>query len=242
MSLTTTFAGVSGAGGGGSSLLTGLLHFYRAEEATGQTRLDSVAASPLNLPSVNGVARGTGKIDFCCVFDSSLEQRLEAAAVASVQPTGSFQLFGWFKTATGGSLRLGRYDQFSGDNRSYLLRADSIPRFFASGDGTNDTMTQAFDIVNGLTAGTWYAIRGWYDDAAQEVGVQIDLNAPVTQPHAFGVFAGTAPFMAGGEVGQSYSDGSLDEFGMASRVWTDAEWAWFVNSGAGRAYPWAGGP
>ncbi len=237
MSLPLLHAGSGAAGPPPSSLLTGLSSFW-AMDTTGW--LDAVGGRTLT--PHNGVTLETGKVGNAAGFASASEQFLSRAADAGLEPAGSFTLAAWFRKSSGESVRVGRWDQFTSDNRSFLLRLDGITRFFISGDGTNLTMSQAFDDTNLPDADTWYAVRGWYDADLQTANVQLDGHTIVSQPHTFGTFAGTSEFLVGCETGQSFSGGMADEVGYWTRVLTDAEWAWYRNSGAGRAYPWAGGP
>lgn len=227
-----------------SSLLTGLVSYWKLDEASG-ARADS--AGPNNLTSNNGVGQTTGKLGNAAAFAAASNTYLSIsnASQSGLGFTGSFTLSCWFNPTSlaSGSCGLISKGASVGSEGGYGLimidSANDIVRFVVS-DGTNNRVAQ-FTFSGSVSFSAWHHVLAWYDAAANSLNVQVDGGSVVTTTPT-----GSAPITNAVEfrVGR-YStinndwDGGIDDVACWSRTLTSAERSALYNGGAGLAYPFS---
>ncbi len=217
-----------------SSLLTGLASFWTLNTTEW---LDEVGSR--TLADHNGVTVAAGKIGNAAVFDG-VNQYLSVASSSGLQILTEFTIACWVKlnSLTGGHQKFVSKDDGVGD-RDYMLRvvdADVRWDLLGPSGGSGSVVIPA-----GVPDTGWHFYCAWYK--AGEVGLQFDNGTPVTNSPTGTPNATNQPF----ELGRwgadvHYLAGSIDELGVWQRALTALERAWLYQSGAGRAFPWAGGP
>lgn len=131
-------------------------------------------------------------------------------------------------------------------NREYRLQyefaADDL-EWGVSGNGTSFTLVDAG--LSSTVASTWYFVRCWHDAGTNVIGIQVNLQTPVTTAHSTGSTDGTAGFLIGGDdsgTPTDFMDGRICEVGFWKRLLTTQEHHWLYNNGLGRTYPFDGRP
>lgn len=226
---------------GPSSLLTGLISYWKLEEASG-TRVDSVVTSGNDLTDNNTVTQASGKVGNAAQFTAANSESLSRASNALLQ-TGDidFTLPAWVYLDAKAARRpiLSKWD--TANNREYILQYDSTPDRFSvqvSSNGSATTTLNANTLGSPSTA-TWYFIVVWHDSANDTLNIQVNDGGIDSQAYASGVFAGTSDFKVATGAG-FFLGGRIDEVGFWKRTLTAAERATLYNSGAGRTYPFTG--
>jgi hypothetical protein len=217
-------------GGGGSTLLTGVVCHYPLSGLT-----DS-AGGP-SLVNDNGVTFVAGKVGNCANFvaASSQQLRLQSPSAVVWPTTGALTVAAWMRRTAGGSVRVGRYDGWDGNNKQFLLRLDGAFRFFASPDGTNQI--QAIDTSIAPGNDEWFCLFGIHDPVAAKIYVGYNDNPLQETAFPGGLFNTPSPFTVGSEYLQNYSNGMVDDPTVWNRVLTADERAEYYNAGAGNPFP-----
>jgi hypothetical protein len=212
-------------GSGASPLLAGLVSYWKLDETSG-TRFDSAGAN--NLSDNGGVGFATGKIGNSAEFDTT-----NYLSTNTVLSSGPFTVSCWIYADTvtqpaGGIVN--RYDNSVPADRAWtsLITNDDISFVI---------QPTALSIPNVVSAATWHLFIFWYDDTAQEMGIQFDTTIQTT-PHTTGYLVTNVDFTVGSRAnGGTAFDGRIDEVGIWSRVLTASERTQLYNSGAGLTYP-----
>jgi hypothetical protein len=229
-----------GGGAAGSTLLTGLVAYWKLDETSG-TRVASVG---FNLTDNNTVLSGTGKQGNAADFESSASEYLSAANAicGPIQFSGNqdFTVAFWcnMESKTGDPAMVSK---FEGSQRSwevwYNSAADLI-EFTVSGNGTTRS---AVTSLLAMTVGLYRLVYCWHDATADTINIKLDNGAVASTSHTTGVFNSTTPFIVGAEPSAgsavSYFDGLIDELGIWNRVLTGAEIITLYNTNAGITYP-----
>lgn len=226
-----------------SSLLDGLVAYWKLEEASG-TRVDATGRGN-DLTDNNSVGQAAGKVGNAASFVAASSQYLSRASTADLSVgTSSVTLAGWMKFTTVASVRtlLGKYEL---NQQEYTLDySESVGtfRFLVSNNGSaNTVLTSSFGAAS---AGAWYFVCVWRDATAQTINLQINGGAIASVSYTSpSIYSGTAGFGIGGlTYPGNYQDGQIDEVGIWKRVLTAAERTALYNGGAGRSHPFAGSP
>lgn len=88
----------------------------------------------------------------------------------------------------------------------------------------------AIDSAETLSTGTWYLVTSWHDETANQMGIQINDNTPVTYTYASGTMPAATTFgwgLAG------LTTARIDNGALWNEVQTSTERAEFYNGGAG---------
>lgn len=217
------------AGGATSPLLSGLVHYWTMDEASG-TRADPVGGATLN--DSNTVGSGAGINNNAALFAAA---SLESLYESTINPGDTdFAFSVWIKPATLTTQVVLARDGATA--RSFLLDIESNkPKFYIL-----PSSNAATSLVS-VTAGSWFHIYAVHDSVNNIVGVSVNNETLVTTATT-GAPSSTAgqPFRVGArDTGGSplYFDGSIDELGMWSRTLTTEERTALYNSGVGRFYP-----
>lgn len=225
--------------GGDSSLLNGLLAYWKLEEAASATRQDSVGSQ--HLSNSGAVAQVAGKSGFGADFSAAGSDVLQRADSATLSPTGSATLAGWVKLDDLAATYVLASKWLAGGDQSYRLEYDTTEiRFHISSDGTSSD-----SVGSGAqpTAGAWVFVAAWLDTSGSgTLNVQVNNGTVQSTSPVGGIHDGGAAFSLGGNHAETsdYLNGSLDEWGLWSRVLTAAERALLYNNGSGTTYPFPG--
>jgi Concanavalin A-like lectin/glucanases superfamily len=223
-----------------SSLLTGLVSYWKMEETSG-TRSDS--AGPNVLTPAGTIFGMTGKIGNGARANGSPSSALTAADNSSQNFTGSFTVAGWMSLINltppnenpimvgkwtappGGGDGWVVYRQFGGDYWVFLVTADGSTSFQVT--------------VSALAPlDSWHFIVAIYDHAVSKIRLSVDGAVPAEAPFTGPVFHSLHPLAV---LNFSDLDGafntSVDELGLWNRVLTTAEITELWNAGSGITYP-----
>jgi hypothetical protein len=225
---------VKSSGGGGSSLLTGLVSYWNFDEASG-TRVDQLGTNDLSI--VSGESSTTGKISNA--VDLPNHAYVSAANNASQSPSGSFTFAGWvqFKAITGSQPWIFANFDNSGNNRGVFCTVRTGPvELQLSSDGTNPIFATASTFGN-VSTNTWYFIQTGLDTGNSQGFISINGGTIDTVSFSGAQHATNQPFYFGA-VGGTVSDRIWeDEWGYWSRVLTSLEISTLYKSGSGTTYP-----
>jgi hypothetical protein len=212
-------------GAAASPLLIDLVSYWKLDETSG-TRFDSVSAN--NLSDNGGVGFATGKIGNSAEFDTT--NYLSTNTVLSSGPfTVSCWIYADTVTQSAGGI-VNRYDNPVPADRTWTS-------YVANDDIVFAIPPTQLTINNIVSAATWHLFIFWYDDVAQEMGIQFDTTIQ-TKSQTTGYANTNVPFSIGARAdGGTAFDGRIDEVGIWSRVLTAAERTQLYNGGAGLTYP-----
>lgn len=218
-----------------SPLLTGLISYWKLDEASGNA-VDSHGTNTLT--DENTVASAAGKINTCRDFELDNSERFFLASNSSLQ-TGDidFTWSVWFRPETLVLAFLFSKGGLVVGTREYgaYISTDGIPRFFVSDASSNSTVLPA---ATSVTTGTWNHLVCWHDAGSNQIGLSLNGATAVTAAHTTGVRSGTFEFELGARKNQpAFFDGMLDEVGFWKRLLTTTERASLHNGGSGKAYP-----
>jgi hypothetical protein len=223
-------------GGGAASLLTGVIAFWKLEEASG-TRVDEVGSN--DLTDNNTVTQTTGKIGNAAQFTAANSETLSIAdnADLSFANTDDFTFSCWvYLDSTGGSQQLitKRTSNLTGTNLEYMLRTDAgVPTFYYGyGAGSFDSVASSTT----LSTSTWYFILFWHDQTANTINVSVDNGSPNTATKLGTIADQGNTFYLGGTTSE-FLNGRLDAVGLWGRLLTSGEKAALYNSGNGLEHP-----
>lgn len=219
------------AGGGASSLLTGIRAYWMLDEASG-TRNDSVGSN--HLTDHNTVGQTTGILGNCATFAAASTRYLTLANNADVAlGDEDFTFAGWFW--------LTQYDSFP----EILGKTESAIGYEAFWDslainwrvhtpGGNVTVTKSFS-----TTGAWTFLEVWHDHTNDLIGVNLNNGIVATASATGGIVNTSADhFSLGARGGGALPlTGRLDGIGLWGRLLTPTERGNLYNSGAGLDYP-----
>lgn len=129
----------------------------------------------------------------------------------------------------------------AGNNREYVLSVNLTTNrleLFASSDGAGGGSITTVLSAETLVQGNWASVFFWHDPDANELGIRVNDETPVTSSFSGGVYEGTAPFEVGALDGGSSGpiNAVVDEHGVWDRILGEDNRDWIHNSGAWRAY------
>jgi hypothetical protein len=217
----------AGGDSSSSSLLTGLVSYWKLDEASG-TRFDTVSSN--NLSDNGGVGSAIGKIGNAAEFDTT-----NYLSTNTVLSSGPFTVSCWIYADTvtqpaGGIVN--RYSNSVPADRTWTT-------YVANDDIVFGVLPTSLTVSNVVSAATWHLFIFWYDDVAQEIGIQFDTTIQTT-PQTTGYPVTNVDFTVGARSGGNTEfDGRIDEVGIWSRVLTAAERTQLYNGGSGITYPFS---
>jgi hypothetical protein len=224
-----------GGGGGASSLLTGLIGYWKLDEASG-TRNDAHGSN--HLTDNGSVGSNTGKLgnaaDLDGVNDSLILGDNADLSTGDIDFTWTCWMYLDTKPTGNNAYAIHKQDEYG------LLYRD-----YGGHDRLAFLVNDGAVIVNASTlgspsTGTWYFIVCWHDATANTINIQVNdgtVDSAAT--------AGTAPSDTANEfqLGRYTAgtplrwDGRLDGVGFWKRVLTATERSNLYNSGSGLEYP-----
>lgn len=227
------------AGTAGSTASTGLLAFWRMEEASGN-RVDSVSNQALVPTGAPGSA--AGKTGMAVSFDTGTGKYLAASdtATLSVGANQSFTVACWVRfngTPSGSRGLVGKGNaSIAYSGCEYLLGTSGTSLQWYIGSGSN-SVNIAASVT--LAAATWYFIVGWYDAGADIQYVQVNNGSVAQIANAGGSHDSAGPVEVGRQPqwsGTAPFDGQIDNVMFWKRVLTPTERSDLWNSGNGLDY------
>ena len=221
--------------GSRSSLLTGLLSWYKFNEASGATRSNSIS-DDLSLTDNNTVAKTTsGLIENGASFIDANNEYLSIASGSAnaMGNAASFSLSLWLKlTSTSSNQDIA--EMWDAGQRKFNLMyyaGDSNLRYYTSANGSSSNY-----VTSGLTtlsSATWYNII--ITGSGSERRLYLNGSDVTTGTAGVSVKAtSTSSFTMGGA---GALGGIVSEFAYWSKVLSSDERASVYNSGAGITYP-----
>jgi hypothetical protein len=213
--------------GGASPLLTDLVAYWKLDETSG-TRFDTVSSN--NLSDNGGVGSAIGKIGNAAEFDTT-----NYLSTNTVLSSGPFTVSCWIYADTVTQPAGGIVNRYSN-----TVSADRAWTTYVVNDDIEFVVPPtSLKILNVVSAATWHYFAFWYDDVAQEMGIQFDTTVQTTS-HTTGYPVTNVPLSIGDRAdGNTEFDGRIDEVGIWSRVLTASERTQLYNGGAGLTYPFS---
>jgi hypothetical protein len=198
------------------ALLDNLVSYWRLNEASG-TRVDANNEALLG-PSEGGLDFGDA----------------------------DFTVSGWVKLANKSTeqIIIGRWGVAGDSERGYVLeynQAEDDFRVLISANGSTFVSLEASDLGS-PSVDTWYMVTFYHSATDNEVGINVNTGLYITGPHNLGINASPGvrfklasiddPAAGGADL-----DGSMDGWGVWSRILTTDELTTLYNGGAGLDYP-----
>ncbi len=190
------------------------------------------------LTNNNTVTFVTGKVGNAGDFNGSTQYLSIADNAALSMGDIDFSVQLWFKV-----------DSLTPSAQTLLVKGDSVSGnmeygFFVINDGTVrwriDTGLGGFPtVISGTTisTGVWYHVIGYHDATANEIGIVVNDDTPVTTTHLFGSQDTAQPLEIGrDQSGSRYFDGLVDQAAVWKRRLSGSEITELYNSGNGYTY------
>jgi hypothetical protein len=235
----TSINAPAAGGGGGSTLNTDLIAFWKMDEASG-TRADSEpTGTPRDLSATAGITQETGKLssaagipalNYLSITDNS------DISVGNIDFTWSMWVYFSAKNTT--KYILGKWGG-SAATREYLLYyyqpLDRI--YFEVSDGSTSANVQASSFGS-PSLSTWYLVTGWHDSVNNVIGISVNAGTANTTAWTTGsVDTGTGLAFGAQESGGTGASGTptvwVDEVGFWKKVLTSGERTELYNGGSG---------
>lgn len=216
-------------------LRRGLLAWYDLDDTSG-SRADSLGAN--NLTDNNTVPSTTGKIGNAASFtraDGDYLSHVDNALFSRGNTDFTYVCWVALRNKTTTQRIAGKFNTV-GNQRETLLQYNQTTdrfNFVLSNDGTA-VNTIAANNFGSPAINTLYMLAGWHDSVNDELCLSVNAGNPNRTPHTTGVFDSSAPFTISNP--SNGLDGSVDLFGIWSRVLSRDEISDLYNSGLGLAY------
>jgi hypothetical protein len=229
------------AGASNSTLLTGLVAYWKMDEASG-SRLDSTANHLDLAVGGSGISSVAGIIGNC-VSLPNLAYLSEASSASLQLGSSSFTIGVWAQLSAvlATQVIVSKNDGSTVAGSEYWLgfvAGDNLFEFVVySGSSTSYTVkastfgTPAID--------TWYYIVATYNSSAQTISISVNNGAAnVTSSVTGAINATSTEFDVGTNAAHTaIIKGFVDELACWSRILTGTETTRLYNSGAGVTYP-----
>jgi hypothetical protein len=228
---------VSQSGAAASSLLDGLVAYWKLDEASG-IRFDSVGTN--HLSDNNTVGSAIGKIGNAASFVAANSEYLSSAS-AALDLTGNYSISVWINfTSSITSIVLGRYND--GANRGFAIRTSNGEiQFYHAVQGSSEGgfISNVINSPPSYNDGTWHHCVATFEIG---IGSALYINNTLVgtaNTTTSGISSYTQAFRVGAQDGVPgrYYTGEADEIGIWGRVLTPAERTQIYNGGAGITYP-----
>jgi hypothetical protein len=225
-------AGISNPGGAVSTLYTGLVSYWKMDEASG-TRSDSVGTN--HLTDNNTVTSGAGILGTAGTYVAGNGEFLSVADNPTISfADNDFSFSVWARMAT------------KTVNRPFMVKHSGVGNFEYAIRYTqfNDRITCVLNttvvadtVLGSPVLDTWYLCVGVHDTTADQVRFYINAGTPTTVALVGGTVDSTGPLLFGRDsnISSVYQDGMIDDAAIWNRVLTAAEIAELYNGGAGKA-------
>jgi len=231
-----------------SSLLTGLISYWRLNEASGAVREDTHGTNDLTPSGVVPPGQITGKVDdggFAANFATPSGVLFHIDNTDLSTGDIDFTIAGWFYISDKTAVRhfVARWKE-PGNQREYQIYyspGNDRININVSSDGSNAPGVAA----NGFGSpplNTWFFIVAWHDSVANTLNIQINNGSTDGIAHSAGVLNSTAQFQLGAStelssISDFYHKGRIDAVGFWKKVLTSTERAKLYCGGHGKDYP-----
>lgn len=231
---------LTGAGGGGSTLKTGLVSWWEFDEASG-TRVDSHSGGN-DLTDNNTVTQAVGKVGNAAQFTSANSESLSRATNSSLQTGGQdFSLAGWFymDTTVDSATVVSKGGAFA--NREYQIKDVFSGAHRLQFTCWNSGGTQ-FNLVattgTSLSTGSFFFFAVTFNNTTKEMTISVNNSAQDTTTLTGSIPSSTGDFTVGTHEnsGGTFWNGRVDQLGFWKKVLTTTEIAQLYNSGNGLSY------
>lgn len=243
---TLLLLGSPAAGGGGSTLTTDLVAYWKLDEASG-TRNDSAGAN--HLSDSGTTASATGKISNGADFENSTPTHLSRSdnAALSLGADTAFAFALWIKVEAYSGFQdhiVSKAAANDGTGDEYKLYFNGLNQLtFVVGNGSSSASVSETTLGQPATA-TWYFVVIQHDPAANTISIQTGtgstLGTAVTAAWSGGTQDTTAEFRLGAATSNDNLafDGVIDEvyFRKGSTL-SAGEVTQLFNGGAGLSHP-----
>jgi len=224
----------AGVDGGPSSILTGLIAYYKLSDTA-----DS-SGNGYTLTQVGTNTFAAGKIGNALSCDGSAGKYLKSTDLVFNFGNVDFTIWGWINPGalSGFPGFITRWGDATHKQYSLQLDGSSKFQFTASYDGSNNPSVTA--TTPALSTSTWYLVVCWHDSVNHLLGIQVNNGTIYTAAmNAAGVFqAGASAEL---EIGARNTIGAptalIDEVGIENRLLTTTEKTSLYNGGAGVTWP-----
>jgi Concanavalin A-like lectin/glucanases superfamily len=212
---------------GDISLTSGLVSYWKLDDASRTSIVDSVGSNAGTWIGTLGSQWGTGKINGAGSFNGT--DNYISNFGTSISPVGSSRsICAWLKTAStsrGGLVNTRAAGGFGIDiNRT----ASGYLSYGHAGAST-------LDLPAGITVGVWYYGCATYNVSTSTAALYLN-GAPLGTMTSFGAEqAGTNNGQIGAEAGFDFK-GNIDEVGIWNRALTPTEISTLYNAGAGNPF------
>jgi Concanavalin A-like lectin/glucanases superfamily len=220
--------------GGSSTLLTGLMAFWKLDESSGNAA--DASGNGITGTSSN-ISYGAGKLNNCYTFNGTSSK----VALGNVcAPTTGLTLSGWIKTTnvTTNSPILNCIIDDTNFEGYYLVGYNDGGMGFFMGNNTGSYADLSYHPFS-INDGSWHHIVGTWNGS--NAYMYVDGNKSSVNSFASPiVYNASNSLNIGYDAKNSgWTNGSIDEVGIWSRALTDAEVATLYNSGSAKAYPFS---
>lgn len=219
--------------GGRSTLLDGLVAYWKLDEASGN-RLDSVGAN--HLAPTGSPGNALGKVGNALALASASSQSVGVASNAVVQAGDidfSFSVWIWLTTKAASQAILCKRSGAAYEYDLYYGVGTDRLRFFANG------VEVAAATFGSPALATWLHLYAQYDSVANLLGLSVNNGTLNTAALATGGSVTSGAFAIGTESPGVYFNGRIDEVAFYKRVLTAAERTALYNAGNGLTYPFS---
>jgi hypothetical protein len=220
--------------GARSSLLTGLVSYWKLDETSG-TRTDS-AGGGNDLTDNNTVAGSAGKIGNAADFIAANTEFLSRPGASSVNLDGGasdYTYSAWIKTTTVATQYI--FGKSAPADHAFYINSPGILRFEIASFYKEAIAAAA------VNDGNWHHVVCWNDVTTNICHLAVDNGTVQNSAALAGYVTAVSPFTVGSNnAGTANFDGSVDELGRWSRLLTATERTSLYNGGTGITYPFVG--
>jgi hypothetical protein len=225
----------SGSGGGTpSSLLTGLISYWKLNETSGQA-LDSKA---LNNLTNNTATQNQGGIIGPSYLFNGISSYLGPVTSSAYHFASTMSVCAWVKTTSTASVIFIASDYYW-DGEGWILSKDdnNLANFMTWDIAQTTPLAEAASSMT-ITNGAWHLLVGTFDGTNAKIYVDGSL-AGTSAAWAHNIaYNASGSFTIGSDEGiQNYFGGNIDEVGIWNRVLSTGEITTLWNGGAGKTYP-----
>ncbi len=223
---------VSSQGGASSTLLNGLVGYYKLDESSG----NAIATEGVDLTAGTGITYSqSGKIGTSFNFDGSNPDvaYLYSSTGAYSTITDAISISVWIKTSANGNAGIVAHYYWSNDG--YDLLVDNGGEGTAHAEftlrSTAGTEASAIKSTTHINDGDWHHIIVSWDKSSTNMNIYIDNGASeATTTHSLSItYNASSRFQIGSRHDQMEITGNIDEVLLYNRVLTSDERASLYN-------------
>lgn len=227
-----------------NTLLVNIAAYWKLDEASNVTRVDATGNGE-NLTDTSGnVAAGVGKINNGVSVSNTATQFLTHADDANIGIGAgvSFSISCWYNQATHDAPIVTKWNSANAALQDYRVYVGTNGNF---GNGffwfsVKNLAGVAVDLVSNVqSTAAFHHIAAGYDDALQQIWIQVDNGVRISTP-CVGVRRTAVAFCVGNYAEGAGAVGITDELGFWRKSITTTEVSKLYNAGAGIQYPFTG--